>query len=70
MIDTIFYYTVTLLAIAGLILNIKKSYYGFVFWMASNLAFALQSLFLGVYNMTVLFLIQFAFSVWGLYTWK
>lgn len=70
MTNTLLYYLFTLLAFTGMILNIKKSYYGFVFWMASNLAFALQSLFLGVYNMTLLFMIQFLFSVWGLYTWR
>ena len=64
------FYIFTALAFIGMILNIKKSYLGFVFWMASNLAFAFQSLFLGVYNMTLLFLVQFTFSVWGLYSWK
>lgn len=69
MIDLLFY-TFTACALAGLVLNVKKNYYGFVFWMASNLAFALQSFMLGVYNMTILFLVQFLFSVWGLYTWR
>ena len=70
MTNTLLWYLFTTLALIGVVLNIRKSYYGFVFWMASNLAFALQSFFLGVYNMTLLFLVQFLFSAWGLYTWK
>lgn len=68
--NEILFYSFTALALAGMVLNVRRSYYGFVFWMASNLAFALQSLFLGVYNMALLFMIQFIFSCWGLYTWR
>ena len=70
MIDLFFYSSTALALLIGVVLNIQKNSLGFLFWMTSNLAFAAQSFLLGVYNMTILFLIQFIFSCWGLYTWR
>lgn len=65
----IFYWTVTIAAITGVILNIKKDKRCFYIWTGTNGAFALETFLFGAYNMTFLFSIYFILAVWGIYSW-
>lgn len=66
----IIYWAVTLVALAGVVLNIEQDSRCFLIWMFTNAAFAIRTFMLGAYEMTVLFTIYFILAIAGVYRWK
>ncbi|MCE7697835.1 MAG: hypothetical protein K8E24_003025 [Methanobacterium paludis] len=67
---SIFFWVVTIAALVGTELNIRKNIYGFVIWIFTNLALALQLYWAGVYNMMFLQLIYVFYALRGVYVWN
>lgn len=68
--NLLFYWSVTILAIIGVVLNIKRNVYCFYIWLLTNGAFAVETALYGAWNMTFLFLIYFILAVMGILEWK
>lgn len=66
--ETIGYIT-TMVALLGVVLNVKKSSACFILWCMSNLTFTIINLTQGRYYEVVLFSVQFVIAVWGIYEW-
>ncbi|CAI4043409.1 unnamed protein product [uncultured archaeal virus] len=64
------YWTVTIVALVGVILNIEHDLRCFYIWSFTNAAFAIRTFFLGAFEMTVLFVIYFILALVGIYRWK
>ena len=64
------YWTVTIVALVGVILNIEHDLRCFYIWRFTNAAFAIRTFFLGAFEMTVLFVIYFILALVGIYRWK
>ena len=62
-------YIATMVALLGVVLNVKKHPTCFVLWCVSNLTFTLINLSQNRYYEVVLFSVQFVIAVWGLYEW-
>lgn len=60
----------TVLSIAGVILNVKKKRLGFAFWIFSNAAWAIINFKSGMIEQGALFVVYFALAIWGLVSWK
>lgn len=64
------YYTGSLLAIIGTILNIKKDKNGFILWILADLIFIYQSYNLKAYNLVIICLIHIIVASIGYLKWK
>jgi hypothetical protein len=62
----IIYWTVTLVALVGVVLNIEQDSRCFLLWGFTNAAFAVRTYLLGAYEMTVLFTIYFILAIVGI----
>ena len=49
------FWAITILSIAGVILNIYQNRWGFIFWMITNAAWAVIDFYKGIPQQTVLF---------------
>jgi len=61
---------ISILAIVGVILNIKKYRICFAIWLVTNGFWALHNLAIGEHAQAALFGIYFALSVYGLFEWE
>lgn len=68
--STWIYWAVTLLALVGVIINIKHDPRCFIIWAVTNAAFAVRTFTLGAYEMTFLFSIYWVLAIIGLYAWR
>lgn len=66
----IIYWTITIVALVGVVLNIELDSRCFLIWMGTNAFFAVRTFFLGAYDMTLLFSIYFILAVAGVYRWN
>lgn len=66
----IIYWTVTIVALVGVVLNIEQDSRCFLIWSATNAAFAVRTYFLGAFEMTVLFSIYFILAIVGIIRWN
>lgn len=66
----LFTWTVTVVCLAGTILNVKKNIICFYLWSAGNVAWLTFDLWSGVYSRAVLDAVQLGFAVWGIYEWR
>lgn len=66
----IVYWTVTIMALVGVVLNIEQDTRCFFIWGFTNAAFAVRTYFLGAYEMTVLFTIYFVLAIVGIIRWN
>jgi nicotinamide mononucleotide transporter len=66
----IFTWIITILAIVGVVLNIKKRVEGFYLWVGSNLAWVVIDYNAGLYAQAVLFMVYTGLSVWGIIEWR
>jgi uncharacterized membrane protein len=66
----IIYWTVTIIALVGVVLNIEHDLRCFYIWTFTNAAFAFRTFLLGAYEMTALFIIYFVLAIVGIYRWK
>lgn len=62
-------YIATIIALSGVVLNVKKHPICFVLWCVSNITFTIINLLQNRYYEVVLFSVQFFIAVWGLYEW-
>jgi nicotinamide riboside transporter PnuC len=62
-------YLATMIALTGVVLNVKKIGTCFILWSISNLIFAVLN---GIHHRwyeVILFTVQFFIALWGLYEW-
>lgn len=60
----------TILSIAGVILNIYKNKYCFIIWSVTNFSWMLIDFYKGLPEQGCLFLVYFCLAIWGLWKWK
>jgi nicotinamide riboside transporter PnuC len=60
----------TLCALGGVILNIKKKKSCFYIWLFTNIAWAVVDFYKGVPAQGILFTIYAGLAVWGIFEWK
>ena len=67
---TLFTVFLTLGALAGVILNIKKKKACFYIWLFTNASWAVVDFWKGIPAQGILFSIYTALAVWGIFEWK
>jgi nicotinamide riboside transporter PnuC len=60
----------TILALLGVILNIKKNIWCFYIWLVTNASWAVIDFYKGIPAQGVLFSIYTLLAVYGIYEWK
>lgn len=60
----------TILALIGVILNIKKHRACFYIWMFTNTSWAVVDFYKGIPMQGILFTIYTGLAVWGVFAWK
>lgn len=60
----------TLLAIIGVILNIKKNKVCFYIWFFTNASWCIVDFYKGIPMQGILFAVYTALAVWGIFEWK
>jgi len=65
----VFFWCITTLSIAGVVLNIYQNRWGFIFWMIANAAWAVIDFDKGIPQQSVLFVVYFLTSLWGWIYW-
>ncbi len=63
-------WVLTFLSILGVVLNIRYDRRGFLFWMVSNLGWAVIDFQHGLYAQSFLFVVYFVLSLWGWLAWE
>ena len=63
-------WTLTIAALIGVVLNIKRKRICFHIWMVTNAGWALVDLSRGIYAQAFLFFIYFLLAIWGIFAWK
>lgn len=66
----IFTWIVTLMCLAGTILNVKKNIWCFYIWAVANILWLLFDIFTGLYSRALLDFVQFLFALWGIIEWR
>lgn len=59
-----------LIAIAGVVFNIRKRREGFALWLFSNAYWAARNFGLGEYAQMILFIVFFGLSGYGFFAWR
>ena len=67
---TIFTALLTILALAGVVLNIKKNKACFYIWLFTNASWSVVDFYKGIPAQGFLFTIYTALAVWGILEWK
>jgi nicotinamide riboside transporter PnuC len=67
---TLFTVFLTLGALAGVILNIKKKKACFYIWLVTNTAWAAVDFYKGIPAQGVLFSVYAVLAIWGILEWK
>ena len=65
-----FLWIMTCIALIGAYLNVKQLRIGFGVWIVSNTGMVIGNLLLGIYPMTLLFLVYLGLSIAGWVSWK
>ena len=60
---------VSLIALAGVILNVKRNRWGFALWIATNAVWAVVDLKAGLYAQAALMAVYWVLAVWGFVSW-
>ena len=58
------------LAIVGVILNVRLRIEGFYFWIATNIIWVVIDIQRGIYAQAALFAVYTVLSVWGIVCWR
>lgn len=61
---------IVMIAITGVVLNIRRKWYCFLFWGVSNLYWLFYNLSIGEYAQAVLFNVFFILCFYGTITWE
>lgn len=67
---TIFTSVLTILALIGVVLNIKKHIACFYIWLFTNLSWAVVDFYKGIPAQGMLFSIYTLLAVYGIYEWR
>ena len=67
---TIFTALLTILALIGVVLNIKRKRACFYIWLFTNAAWAVVDFYKGIPAQGILFTIYTALAIWGIIEWK
>jgi len=67
---TYFTWTVAVLSLVGVLLNIRKNYKCFYIWTVTNASWCLVNLYYQIYAQAALFFVYFCLAIYGLYEWK
>ena len=65
-----FIWIITLMAIAGVVLNVKRRIEGFYLWTISNIGFVVVDYYAGLNAQAVLFIVYTGLSIWGIIEWR
>ena len=65
-----FTWFITILSLAGTILNVKKNALCFWLWAFGNTAWLSYDLYLRTYSRAALDAVQLVFAIWGIIAWK
>lgn len=60
----------TILALIGVVLNIKKKILCFYIWLITNISWAVVDAYKGIPMQSLLFIIYTALAVYGIYEWS
>jgi len=63
-------WTLTILSIVGVIMNVKKMKACFIVWAFTNAAWMVVDFHHGLYSQGVLFAVYFLLAIWGLIEWR
>lgn len=63
-------WTLTVLSLLGVILNIRKRRECFYIWSFTNACWSVVDFWAGLYAQSALFVIYVGLAAWGIYTWK
>lgn len=61
---------IVVIALAGVVLNVRRRWECFLFWLVSNAWWCGHNLIIGEYHQAVLFGVFGILSVYGIYNWK
>ena len=61
---------VTALSIIGVVLNIKRSRWGFAVWTVTNSFWMVYDYQIGAYAQSALFAVYLMLALWGLWEWR
>ena len=61
---------ITIISLAGVILNVKKRPECFYLWAVANVAWAVIDFKAGLYAQSALFIVYFFLAIWGIYEWQ
>ena len=67
---TAFTIVLTLLALLGVVLNIKKNIWCFYIWLVTNASWAVVDFYKGIPAQGALFSVYTLLAVYGIYEWK
>lgn len=67
---TILSVIMSVIALAGTVLNAEKNILGFLFWLISNLYMSIRFAYIGEYAQATLFLIYFLLAIRGIIVWQ
>jgi nicotinamide riboside transporter PnuC len=60
----------SIIALAGTILNAERNIYGFVFWLISNMYMTIRFAYIGEHAQAVLFFVYTVLAVRGIIAWR
>jgi nicotinamide riboside transporter PnuC len=60
----------SVIALAGTVLNAERNILGFLFWLISNLYMSIRFAYIGEYAQATLFLIYFLLAIRGIIVWQ
>lgn len=67
---TVFAWTMTLVSLVGVVLNIHRHQACFILWLVTNLSWVVIDLSYGIPAQAALQLVYAALSLWGLWKWS
>ncbi|MGN1043561.1 MAG: nicotinamide mononucleotide transporter [Acutalibacteraceae bacterium] len=59
----------SVIALAGTLMNAERNKWGFIFWLCSNLYMSVRFFVIGEYAQGVLFFVYFILAIRGIYSW-
>lgn len=67
---TVFTWVLAVLAVVGVILNIKKKRICFVIWLFTNSAWCIVDAVRGIPAQSALFALYTVLAIWGIHEWR
>lgn len=61
---------IVVIALVGIVLNVRRKWQGFLFWLVSNAWWCVHNIAIGEYAQAVLFFVFWVLSVYGIHNWK